>query len=842
MTHINQKILKKLRHNQGETLIYTILVMAILIIVGSALAAFAVMSIRLSTLQHASEKAFYLSDAAMEETLTQLESQLREAETNAVEYINQTSNYYSQPKWQAFLQKINQDSVNGIISSGEASERIKMATKAEFFKQYYYELFDKPSGETWLTQDYSLLNASNGYIDSPMPVFNAAALPADSFKNLEQITLDPTVYTGFEATSKPLMAIESSFKDNYIQLKLSSTGQFNDYKKPIIVRVSLVPPDYTQVVNTRSGTMTVSKNDILGYGLIARMDIIATEGENNTVNGSVYSYGTFPETGGYRISQLGGVMLGYKASSNILNQKIGDFDPSLTNSAGSLTVNGNLYTRSAVRLFSDNSNLTVTGNVYANALTFDEQSRNADATINRNLYLYEDLYLAGQNPTLIVGESTAKGDGLLWGIMQHQVNLSNQVVRSDMSSSIIVDSDSISPRIFVNSAYIAGVAYFNVYRDSQGTRQYYQSGESFTTNNNFYFYDTKSPGNTDLTTTAVAYTDENGKMYYLYEALDASGNVVSNVQFKADVFYQGGLKDPSSISAADRSIFNVRSLDIDADGDIIGLENNYALGVIIANSKVIDPYPEIGGTTAPKSEYANDAAFQGMKRSVLKAADQMTSLLSTRDYTTNRNQDPSMAASSRLGQYIQWPATDVIKINDPAHLAIVSKDPSINVYVNIPENTANTIRATEPNSIFLTQGTGAYRNSKGVIAVNGNVVIYNDDLSHPFNYEGTIISNGSIVLRGLGEKTFSYNEALIYDLIAKDTTLKSVFSLDSGKKLTLQQVNGVDSSSENGSLTFSVTSNADRLTIDAGQIPESGGMMKKQTEFSFKINGWSISD
>lgn len=836
------KILGLKLNDRGETLVYTIMVMAVLIIVGGALAAFAVMSIRLSTMQHASEKAFYLSDAAMEETLTQLESQLRLAESETLKKVQLTSGYYNEAKWQLFLQKINQDSLNGTITSSEASERLKAATRAEFFKQYYFELFGKPSANDWLESDYALLDDSGKYIDVPNPTFNTGRLPTDAFKSLESISLDPKLYTGFEATNKPLMSVVASLKDNFIQLKLSSTGQFNRYKKPIIVNVSLIPPDYTQVVKTKNGTLTVSKNDILSYGLISRMDIIVAEGKKNTVNGSVYSYGTFPENGNYRISQLGGVLLGYRASSNVLGQKIGDFDPSLANSSGDLTINGNLYTRSAVKLFNNDSNLTVSGNVYANALTFDEDSVNSDAEIKRNLYLYEDLYLAGENPTLKVGESMEKGDGLLWGIMQHQVNLNNQMTRSDMSSSIIVDSDSIKPRIYVNSAYIAGVAYFNVYRESEGTRHYYQSGESFTTNNNFYFYDTKSPGNTDLTTTAVAYTDENNKMYYLYEALDASGKVVSNVQFKADVFYQGGLKDPSSISAADRSIFNVRSIDIDKDGDVIGLANNYALGVIIANSRVIDPYPEIGGGEKPKSEYATDAEFQGLKRIALKAADQMTSLLSTRDYSANLNQDPSMAAKSRLGQYIAWPSNAIVRVTDPQSIVVVSPDPNVNVYVNIPDDKADAIRPLEPDSIFITEGSGAYRTMTGVIAANGNVIIYNNQPDKVLNYTGTIISNGSIVLRGTGEKNFTYNENSVYGLIANDTVLNSVFSLNSGKKLTLQKVNGVDSSSENGSLTFAVTANGESLTLASGQVPESGGMMKKQTEFSFKINGWSISD
>lgn len=830
------------RSNRGETLIYTIIVIAILIIVGSALATFAVMSVRISTLQHASEKAFYLSDAAIEETLTQLESRLKLAETNALEKVNNTSIYYGQAKWVAFLERINQDILNGLMSTAEASDRIKAATNAEFIKQYHFELFGRPLNETWLKEDYTLIDETGHYVSEPMPIFNELSLAKDAFKDLEAITLDPTLYDGYEKTNKPLMAVESILKDNRIQLKLTSTGTFNRYKKPVVVNVSLVPPDYTQVITNQNRSVTVSKNDILTYGLVARNDLIVTDGAQNSVNGNVYSYGTFPETGNYRIGQLGGVLLGYSADSHILTQTIGDFKPSQNNSSGSLNINGNLYTRSAVKLF-NNSRLSVTGNVYANALTFDKNTKDAEAIVHRNVYLYEDLYLAGENPNLTVGESTAKGDGLLWGIMQHQVNLSNQIIRSDMSSSIIVDSDAIKPRITVNSAYIAGVAYFNVFVESEGTRHYYQSGESFTTNNNFYFYDTKSPGNTSLTTSAVAYKDENDNLYYLYEALDANGKVVSNVQFKADVFYQGGLKDPASISAADRSIFNVRSIRLDSEGDVIGLENNYALGVIIANSRVIDPYPKLGGGgAAPKSEYSNDAVFQDMKRKALKAADQWTSLLSTRNYSNNLNQDPNATTKSRLGEFINWPSNAIVRTTNPKAVVVISPELDANVYVNIPDDLVAGIKATEPNSIFITEGNGAYRNMTGVIAANGNIVVYNNTSNQAFNFTGTIISNGSIVLKGPGAKNFNYNETSIYSLISFDEVLNRIFSLETGKRLALRKVNGADSSSENGSLTFDVASHTESLTLTAGQVPESGGMMKKPTEFSFKINSWFISD
>lgn len=175
-------------------------------------------------------------------------------------------------------------------------------------------------------------------------------------------------------------------------------------------------------------------------------------------------------------------------------------------------------------------------------------------------------------------------------------------------------------------------------------------------------------------------------------------------------------------------------------------------------------------------------------------------------------------------------------------MVVISPELDANVYVNIPDDLVAGIKATEPNSIFITEGNGAYRNMTGVIAANGNIVVYNNTSNQAFNFTGTIISNGSIVLKGPGAKNFNYNETSIYSLISFDEVLNRIFSLETGKKLALRKVNGADSSSENGSLTFDVASHTESLTLTAGQVPESEGMMKKPTEFSFKINSWFISD
>ncbi len=837
----------KNNNKKGMTLVYTLIVVAIVVIIGTALAALAVMSIRLSVLNHAQDKAFYLSDAAMEETLAQLESLSHKAQVYATEHTKDTNSYYNEAKWQAFLEKLNGDLSEGKITSDEASKRLSAATKAEFEKNYYYYLFDKPSGSAWLSQDYKLLDNGTSYIDVPTTTYNQSGFSDRLFKALEEISFDPSKQESFKETGKPTMAVSADIEDNLIVLNLKSNGQFNQYKKPISLEVAMAPPDYQQVIRQQNTTVTLHDNLINQYALAARGDLLVTEGTRNTIDGDTYVYGTFPEKSNYRITEQGGVLLGYRPSSNILKNKIGDYEPSLSNKGADVNFNGNLYARSDIKLFNE-SNLNVTGDIFANALSFDESSKSADAVIGKNLYLYEDLYLAGDHPNLVVGNSIKEGNGLIWGVMEHQPKGIDNTNRSDMSASIIIDSDAKTPRITANSAYIAGVAYFNVYRDEvsaetgKAERKYYQTGESFTTNHNFYFYDTKATGNTELTTSVVTYYDEDGNEYYLYEALNADGKIVSNVQYKTDVFFNGSLKNPATISQADRSIFNIRSIDLDSEEDVLGLEKNYALGVMIANSKVIDPYPNFGSSQKPKSEYADEATFKSLRRIVLNALDLKTGLLSTRDFKKDRNQDPNDATASKLGMFLNFPSQAIQRTLDPKSIVIVNDDENVNVYVNIPESLANTIKVTEPNSIFLIENGDTFLNMNGIIVSRGNVIVYNDNTSKGFTYNGTIISDKSIVLRGTGEKHFIHNQDVINHLIAKDSLLQSVFYANSGKSVRILEVNGSPSTSDNASLSIGMTDNDHVVSVNVESMPVTDGMVKPKTEYSFQIRRWKLGD
>lgn len=826
--------------NKGASLAYTLMVMAILMIIGGVLASFAVVSLRIAVMQHASDKAFYLSDSAMEETLVQLESMVHDAEVYAVNKVNNTAGYYSEPKWVSFLAQMESDLNQQKITVEKSTELLKNASSMEFHKQYYYYLFNKPNSSSWLAQDYQLLNADGTYVATPQLSFNNQFFDESYFSGLETINIDPSLHNGYNETPKPLMTVTATLVDNVIELNLTSNGQFNAYRRPIVVEVALVPPDYTQIINTENTNIEVHNNQALDYALAARGDLIITEGDKNTIEGNVYSYGTFPEQKDYRISQQGGVLVGYKNTSNIIQSAFGDFDPTITNTNASLTVTGDLITRSSLRIFGSQSDVTINKNLYANSVIFDQNTIDSDVQVDENAFLFEDLILDGDDPSFTLGKTIESGNGMFWGIMEHEPSGSVNTGRSDLSSSIIVNTKSSNPRITVNNAYIAGLAYFNVFRDDSGKKKFYQTGESFTTNNNFYFYDTKAPGNTEVTTTMPTYYDENNNEYYLYEAIDATGKVVESPQFKADLFFNAGQSNPTAVTNRDRNILNVRSIDL-SNGNLVGLENNYALGVMIANTRVIDPYPDFGNTGVINSEYMNAGAFASLRNNALRNADYRMNLLSTRDYINGINQDVADATNSKIGKFFDFSYGNLTRVTDPKNMIVVNGNAVTNLYLNVPASKAASLRSEDPGAIIVEEKDDTFLEMNGMIITKGNVFIYNDS-NKVLHFNGSIISDQSIVLMGAGEKVFTHSENWLNNTIARDNLLSEICHADEGRMLEIAFANGSETTSDNGSLSLLVKSSPSVTLVSGSPQPVGNGLIKSNVEHSFLIRKWSIED
>ncbi len=844
---------RKLKSDQrGASLAYTLVIIAILMIIGTALGTFAIMSLRLSVMQHASDKAFYLSDAAMEETLTQLESKVHEAEVFALNRVNDHSTYYDELKWSDFLEKLEVETNNGTISKERSEELLSIATSYEFHKQYYFFLFDQPALSTWFSKDYALLDDKRNFVSNNTIEFNPASFKPTYFDFLKTISLDPSNQVSYENTATPTMAVTAALVNNVIQLRLESNGEYNRYNKPLRVDVSLIPPDYTQVVSSDSSNIPIHNNQITNYALAARGDIIVS-GNSNQINGDIYAYGTFPEKADYRISEQGGIMLGYRNGSNITSFPMGSITSADITPSAQLQVNGNLYSHSAVKLFGKNSSLFVAEDLYANAIQYDRDSEKANIAIDRNAYLFEDVILDGTDPVLTIGKNPpfgaapATGTGELWGLTDTNPKYDTDTFTSSLSSSIIVNTKSENPRVTVNYAFIAGLAHLDVTRTDQGVQKDYQTGESFTTINNFYFYKTPLPGfNSSLQSKFFTYTDAEANEHNLIEAINSeTGNIEKSPEFKAKYFYMSSSQNPSAVSTRDRNILTIRSITRDAQDDVIGLENNFSLGVITANQKVIDAYPAIGfNGSAPKSEFMNSATFGISQRTHLAEFDSRLNILSTRNYSNNSNVDPIYGPESdtvsHLNRYVDFSIGNITNITNPEELIIINDKATRNIYINIPEESFNKLSAEEQNSaIVIKENNDRFRKINGMIISRGNVFIYNSG-TEPLTYKGTIVSDQKICLIGEGQKTFTHDDYWIKLMTAKYPRIANMLYAKTGKQAFVVTNGNVLTSSANASLSIGVGDNPTSTVININQLPTGGGMIKTKTEHSFKINSWSL--
>jgi hypothetical protein len=839
----------KIKQNQkGASLAYTLVIITILMMIGTSLATFAIMSLRISVIQHTADKAFYLSDAVMEETLTQLESQVHEAEMFALGVVNIKDYQLSEPKWIAFLRKLEQDTLNGTITKEESARLLQVATSYEFHKQYYKFLFGKPSG-TWLIKDYTLLDTNLNYVNTDTIKFDPSSFDATFFNPLSVVSFDPNNKEGFENAPQGLMTVSAALTNNVIELSLTSDGQYNSYKKPINVTVALTPPDYKQIVTSETRPIDVHNNQILNYALASRENLIVT-GSQNQINGNVYAYGTFPEKPDYRISEQGGVLVGYSKESNVLNtlSDISIFKPDETDQSANINISHDLYTRSSVKLFETNSELNVNGSLYANSILFDPSSNNATLNVAENAYLMEDLILDGTAPELTVGTEADPTTGELWGLSNKDASGSAEGKKSDYSASILINSTDLNPQITVNNLYMSGLSYFNAFRPIAGSNTSYQTGESFTTNNNYYFYKQALIGyNSQIQTKFFTYK-ENTVEHYLIEAVDSNGNIVQSPKFKAKYFYDSGYKVPTSISDRDRAIFTIRSIKETTPGVLTGLEQNYALGVVIANQRVIDAYPQniLDPNDKPVSEYMNESAFITGRRSNIENMDLNLNLLSTRNNLNHTNKDPLDTVNSKIGQFVDFTKTYVSEISDPNKIIVINNDDTRNIYINLPDAEKATINSKETNPIFIPEN-GNVSDIKGLIISKGNVIIFNSSSTN-LNYNGTIVSDKNILLLGNGQKTFTYNYDWIAQTIASRSLLAEILHANTGKMLAIKErtVNGASTdpqsytSSETADLSTIVVDNPLSTNININQNPVGGGLVKQKTEHSFVIKKWSI--
>ncbi len=690
----------KLKNEKGSALLVVLVAISFLAILGVSLLTFSTATFTRAAKLMGANKAFYLTDGAIEESLAEINDMAFDAEAQANNHVVEAFDFekdnifeaiddgsldgifLSNDTWKAFLRKLRIDMNNEVITEEEAMEYIEIGLKCEFLLAYYESLLD--SGKASLT--YTLLDDDGNYYDDPdetdayveesivFEKIDSDALSNSRYTTLNTLQLNDYIddVRGFEKENSEgtaidnltMTAVESSFtEDEGLTITLKTDGSFNEHKRALELKVKVTEPKYQYVFKSAQGTETIKNNEATDYAIIAGKDLIVSEGHVD-IFGDAYAYGSLPDAEDTTTQkQVGGIHLGYKdETDNFLNDDMSGFlYESMLSLDGSLSVDGSLYTRSNVKFFATGNDLYVTENLGANEFRTNGYTtgiESTDITIDGNMYLYEDIILRGSGGTTnikIGADGTDDGD--LYLILDSS---GNGYTSGDQSGSIIIE-DGIQEKINmdVNKLFISGLSFAGISRmvevDGEDVRQYFMTGESLSVENKYMkFYESSYAADNSYSDKLGNYEDVT--YYYGYnedgEPIDTSGNVTtigydyieptdeSNDFFKQNAFMMGATSGDSSSSATEVDDIDKKMIKIRSLTTTDAYEDNYATGVVLGMKA-----DGTGGVLNP--EYSMSTAnYKTMLRSTVLNAnvenngrdvDRLMNLIATRDISEGKN-------------------------------------------------------------------------------------------------------------------------------------------------------------------------------------------------------------
>ncbi len=911
----------KLKNEKGSALLVVLIAISFLAILGVSLLTFSTATFTRAAKLTGANKAFYLTDGAIEESLAEINDMAFDAEAQANNHVVEAFDFekdnifeaiddgsldgvfLSNDTWKAFLRKLRIDMNNEVITEEEAMEYIEIGLKCEFLLAYYESLLD--SGKASLT--YTLLDDDGNYYDDPdetdayveesivFEKIDSDALSNSRYTTLNTLQLNAYIdnVSGFEKENSEgaaidnltMTAVESSFtEDEGITITLKTDGSFNEHKRALELKVKVTEPKYQYVFKSAQGTETIKNNEATDYAIIAGKDIIVSEGHVD-IFGDAYAYGTFPDAEDTKTQkQVGGIHLGYKdETDNFLNDDMSGFlYESMLSLDGSLSVDGNLYTRSNIKIFEAGNTLKVTKNMGANEFRTNGYTTGADSTditIDGNMYLYEDIILRGSHGTTNIkvgADSTTDGD--LFLILDSS---GNGYTSGDQSGSIIIE-DGIQEKINmdVNKLFISGLSFAGISRmvevDGEDVRQYFMTGESLSIENKYMkFYESSYAADNNYADKLGNYEDVT--YYYDYEdgePIDTSGNVTtigydyieptdeSNDFFKQNAFMMGATSGDSSSSATEVDDIDKKMLKIRSLTTTDAYEDNYATGVVLGMKA-----DETGGVLNP--EYSMSIAnYKTMLRSTLLNAnvenhgrdvDRLMNLIATRDISEGKtfiySNDVVNGAgetvlnkafnTTRLSQMIDF-TQDIIKFDDYENVRIVNEDVNSDIYINPPG-------AIDSNDIAIGGSSQVLTEIGGTIATRGDVYIYTP-VGSQFTYNGTILAEGRVIFYGQGTKVIQHDKDIINYQIAAYSDMGSAFYKDEGR--TIENVLGhipentalidlfdldntnVHFTCDGLSPVIAVIPTGESITVRLDQPPILAGMQKNEGIKGYEVEYW----
>jgi len=843
--------MKKLLNKNGYTLTYAIVIIGLLLILTGSVTFVSYYNLKTSRIGGHVNTSFYANDGALEEALTKFNLYTYNAEMDAWNYIDGQT-FLADADWSLFLEDIYRDvndDTNGFTIE-KANEIIACALKGEFEQVFFNSLYNgSPASHlfynqagTTPTERYLDYNEYTGITLTGGVTLDGAiltSLETEQFRPVNIVTADQVpeiTISNFDLLKKDdglgnLIDDTKGFRFN-----ITSDGTYHKYNKKVQVDLSVIAPDYSFSIAMLTENFVMYKNELINNTLVANENIVFASGITN-VAGDIYAYGVFDEANiedGDNSNdtdnqtthldleydddrdQYGGIVVGYLDDNSQNRAYDSTFaDAYLTGtSTGIANVSGDVATRNAVKLETDSSNLTVTDSVYANGMYIRDTADNSSTTISKNLYLYNDLYVAGDNISITVGTDVGitpkngnravyrPGQGEIWGL--HEINYVayNNYTRL---GSIIVNSDAINPAITANGMFLYGVIRYNVEgkedREQLSDNVAYKTGESFTTFKNAQYY--QSQLSDDIYQSGVfsflsQFTNKAGVGYDLI-SFDALADV-NQVDYRSNHYFTMGYlanldneniyKD---VSEADKSILRFREVKTYDDGD--GIASNDPFYGIASTGLVAfqmegeaDPKPRVYNINKTDTETIS----ADLKKNVLSNdVDDKINLLGYIEQYYESG-DPKYREDGFFSEWLDIGSTPSVGLptNESdditkSSLGIYNNDSSKDIYINFPVHYDNHINI---RGRYLTNSASNIENLEGTIVSRGNIYIYSGQFglnTEVFNFEGNIISEKSIYMLGNGTKNFVNNEQLIYETIHKNSGLDTLYQTDTGKQLSI---------------------------------------------------------
>jgi hypothetical protein len=798
-----------LYNKKGYTLTYAMVVIGLLLILTGSVTFVSYYNIKTSRISGHVNTSFYANDGAMEEALTELSVSTYNAEVAAWNRVTNPS-LLGESQWMLFLDAIYEDVNNDVFSIDVANEIIARALQGEFETTFYNYLYQgthvtHPFFDTSQVGNSRYLDF-NGYRDliigSPSEINSSIVYVMEDVDIINDSTKQLTGIVSADAD--PVITVSDILvnEDESFSFNVKSNGEYHKYDKEITVDITIIVPKYTFSVAMLQESIAISRNLSTDQAILSNGDIVFAEG-TTTVTGDIYAYGDSIDIKyNQNRNSYGGIVVGYESvAPNVYNSAVLENDLGKGNTKGTLDITGNIATRNSIKLETDESSITVNmlpasasdrkGNIFANAVHIREEASDTELTVHNDLYMYADLFIAGDDATITIGSNappikTGSRDdyrptlGGIYGL--HSANFA-ALTEYTRTGTIMVSTKALNPSITANGVYLYGVMRYNAYdkdlfdSSSDNEKAAYQSGESLTTYKNSQYY--QSLLSSDIYQKGVfaslqTFVDAQatGTLYDLI-TFGIPGYTLDQVSYRSNHFYTMGYYASTDtqniykpISDDDKGIVTIRNAEKDGVNGYYGVATT---GILAFNGKVVN-------NTQTKITNALD----NLSGSILGTEENVDEKVSLLGFTKKINADDY----GEIPLWDEWFNSsnnpDVVINEESSEVAFYNSDENVDVFINMvgPNDSINILGLERLTESF-----------SGTLVSEGDIYI-NADLGETVTFTGNIISKKNIYFIGRGTKNIVYNEPEIYKAIHGSPELKSFYNISDvdgaldGRKLT----------------------------------------------------------